>query len=448
MVRPGERLLVAVSGGADSIGLLALLCQLRRGLGLELVAGHVNHRLRGAESDADERCAALAAEQLGVPFVRCALGRGLGRGGNLEERARELRYRALQRLAAQHGCSKIATGHTQDDQAETVLMRLIRGSGPLGLGAIQPCRADGVIRPLIDCRRADVERAVRGLGLAYRVDRSNADPRFLRTHVRSRVLPLLAELNPAIVRGLAQTATLQRAEGEILAAWVARWAAKLGNSTRLDATGLARVPAAGRGYVLRHWLVAAGVAARGLTARHIEAVEHLASGTRRSGSVAVPGGGRVRRVGTQLMIGDGPLRPSFRPRRLALGRAVHLPGGWSIAVSAAAPAVRAATRRPPDLWSAVCDVDAAGKAGLVVRVPVRGERIRPLGLGGSRKLSDVFIDGKVPLDERATYPVVECGGVVVWVPGLVRGSAVTVTEATKRVIRLRATQGARDPLAG
>ncbi len=448
MVRPGEHVLVAVSGGADSIGLLALLCQLRRGLGLELVAGHVNHRLRGAESDADERCAALAAEQLGVPFARCALGRGLGRGGNLEERARELRYQALQRLAAQHGCSKVATGHTQDDQAETVLMRLIRGSGPVGLGAIQPCRADGVIRPLIDCRRADVERAVRALDLEYRVDRSNVDPRFLRTHVRSRVLPLLAELNPAIVRGLAQTAALQRGEAEILAQWAARWAAELGNSTRFDAAGLASVPAAGRGYVLRHWLVAAGVAARGLSARHIEAVEHLASGARRSGAVAVPGGGRVRRVGSHLMIGDGPPRPSFRPRRLAPGRTLQLPGGWSIAVSAAARAGRGTARLPPDCWSAVCDVDAAGKTGLAVRVPLRGERIRPLGLGGSRKLSDVFIDAKVPLDERATYPVVACGGVVVWVPGLVRSTVATVSAATKRVIRLRATRGARDPLTG
>src|SRR5262249_48873408 len=184
LLTPGMRVLVALSGGPDSTGLLLILARLQRKLGIELIAAHVNHRLRGADADLDEARAAESAATLGVSVVRAALPAGLAVRGNLEGRARALRYAALRRLAAEHGCAAIATGHTLDDQAETVIMRLIRGSSGRGLTAIRPRRRDGVIRPLIDCRRAAVEAVVRQAGLRYRIDRSNADPRFLRTQVR------------------------------------------------------------------------------------------------------------------------------------------------------------------------------------------------------------------------------------------------------------------------
>ncbi len=302
LLAPGERVLVAVSGGPDSTGLLLALARLRRKLGLTLVAAHVNHRLRGADADLDEACAAENAAALGVEFVRAELPADLARGANLEARARALRYAALRRLAEAHGCAKIATGHTLDDQAETVLMRLIRGSGGRGLGAIRPQRADGVIRPLIECRRADVAAVVRGAGLRVRIDASNRDRRFLRTHVRERVLPLLAELNPSIARACGNLAAAVRAERAIVSAWVDAHLAAGAADGRLDVAWLQQLAPPLRALLVRRWLLRGGVPAQALTARHARAVQCLAEAARGRGEAHLPGGWTARRVGGHIQM--------------------------------------------------------------------------------------------------------------------------------------------------
>ena len=433
MVRPGERVLVAVSGGADSIGWLAILHQVRRRLGIELLAAHVNHALRGADSDADELCAAEAATRLTVPFVRCSLAEVLEPGGNLEERAREFRYAALARLAAENGCAKIATGHTEDDQAETLLLRLIRGSGPSGLAAIRPRRDDGVIRPLIECQRADVARVVRELGLEHRHDRTNDDPRHLRTQVRHRVLPLLHELNPAIVGTLARTATLERDDAALIDRWVEEQGLQRGS--RIAVADLLALPAALRARVARRWLEENGIGRRGLTARHLDSVLALTTSSRPSGAVQLPGDRQVRRRGEVLVLGALAATPGADPTPLLPGDAVLWPGGWRFVAEVRERAGGDAL--PADLWSAACAADDS-ETPLTVRCPRRGERVRPLGLGGSRKLSDVFIDRRVPADERAGYPVVVCRDEIVWVPGVVRAESLCIGPRTRRMLSLRA----------
>ncbi|MGE0520962.1 MAG: tRNA lysidine(34) synthetase TilS [Candidatus Binatia bacterium] len=302
MLNAGERVLVAVSGGADSVGLLLVFAQLRRKLGVELVAAHVNHHLRGDDAEADEQCAAAAATRLGVAFARADLDAGLARGGNLEARARRLRYAALHELAAAHGCAKIATGHTLDDQAETVLMRTLRGAGVRGLTGIRPRRADGVIRPLIESTREAVCRVVEQAGLAYRIDRSNADPRFLRTHVRERVLPLLRELNPSVNTALANLATAARAERAIVARWADAELAAAAPNGRLPAEWLAAQPAAVRGVLTRRWLLRGGLGRRGLGARHVQAVVQLALSAENRGEAHLPAGWLARRARGHLSV--------------------------------------------------------------------------------------------------------------------------------------------------
>jgi len=287
---PDGRVLVAVSGGADSVGLLLALVGLRSKLGLTLVAAHVNHRLRGSESDADQLCAAQAAAGLRIPFDSADLGATLVDGGNLEARARRRRYEALRGLATRHGCSAIATGHTLDDQAETLLLRLLRGSGVGGLASIRPRRRDGIIRPLIDCRRVDVARAVQAAGLATRVDASNSDPRFLRTHVRSRVLPLLAELNPAIAVACANLAAAARAEASIARRWAVAELRAGAQGERLPIDWLMRHAAGERALLVRAWLLGCGVPRRGLSARHLGLVLRLGVGESGSRRVALPSG--------------------------------------------------------------------------------------------------------------------------------------------------------------
>jgi tRNA(Ile)-lysidine synthase len=300
MLVPGAPVLVAVSGGSDSTGLLLVLAELRRKLKLGLVAAHVNHRLRGADADLDETCAAEAAAGLEVPFVRVELPADLANGGNLEARARRLRYAALAVLAAEHGCAVIATGHTLDDQAETVLMRLIRGSGGRGLAAIRPRRGDGVIRPLLDCRRDAVAGVVAAAGLRVRQDASNRDRRFLRTHVRERVLPLLAELNPAIATACASLAASAAAEGTLVDAWLGRELDALAPDGALGVRRGRRVSAPLRTLLVRQWLLRAGVPRRGLGSRHVAAVVVLLDGARGNTRVDLPSGWTVRRAGDAL----------------------------------------------------------------------------------------------------------------------------------------------------
>jgi tRNA(Ile)-lysidine synthase len=438
MVVPRARVLVAVSGGSDSIGLLAILSALRRRLEIDLVVGHVNHRLRGADSDRDEQCAAAAAARAGVPLVRADLGDRLRGAANLEARARELRYRALHRLASGADCSRIATGHTRDDQAETVLLRLIRGSGIGGLAGIEPVRADGVMRPLLDCARSDVEAYVRAVGHPYRSDASNADQRFLRARVRHTLLPLLTELNPAVVDNLARLATMSAAEKTIVQQWSADQLRDLQCDGELDLERLRTRPPELQGHIIRAWLLGSGVDADALTARHVDAVTRLARGDAPSGQTRLRNAVVARRYGRLYRARASSGEPSSA-HALPPGAIAIMPGGWRIE---ALPFEGRQPGRPvtADLWSAVCDATALSE-DLLVRTARVGERVQPLGLGGRhRKLSDLFIDRKVPAAERKTYPVVSYHEEIVWVPGVVRTELLRVRAGTACVLRLRAQQ--------
>jgi tRNA(Ile)-lysidine synthase len=427
--------------------LLLVFSRLQKRMGFELVAGHVNHRLRGEESEEDEQCALRAASVLGVEFDRLDLTTDLRGAGNLEARARELRYQALHHLAKRNGCRRIATGHTRDDQAETLLLRLVRGTGPTGLSGIQISRADGVIRPLLHCPRPTLRAAVLAEGLPWREDESNRDRHFYRVQVREVVLPLLRQLNPEVVGALAHTASLCGAEGEIVAAWARQQVNRVVRSDGLlDLTLLAGVPATLHGHVIREWLLKSGAASQALARRNVDDVLRLAAGRRASGSVRLGGNVLVaRRYGfLDVAMSSQPSSTSLagRPesRILRLGSEVRFPGGWTI-IAGPVVARSDSAGLPVDSWSACCD-GAAIDAPLIVRSANRGDRIRPLGLGGTKKLSDVFTDKKVPSHERWIHPVVACGSDIVWVPGIVRGEPLKLRTSTTTVCWLRAVRGA------
>ena len=200
LMSPGDQVLVACSGGADSMTLLHVLHRLRSELGITLCVASIDHGLRPESASEVEQVGAFA-NTLGVPFypVRVELGR---EGASVQARARDLRYRALQEVAASHDASRIAVGHTQDDQAETVVARLLRGTGIRGLGGIEPRRSDGVIRPLLDCRRAAVRTYAVGRGLPFVDDPSNHQRAFERVRIRHEVLPTLAAEDARLVEHL------------------------------------------------------------------------------------------------------------------------------------------------------------------------------------------------------------------------------------------------------
>ena len=220
---PGRRILAAASGGLDSTVLAHALVVLQGPLGLELALGHVNHGLRGASSDADEAHVEALADKLGIPYASERVSPGSLQQGvpsqsrpSTQEAARSLRREALERMRLQLGCDHVATAHHADDQAETVLMRLIRGCGPDSLGGIGETAQGGVVvRPLLRVSRADIETFAGEEGLSFRQDASNADPRYTRNRVRLDVLPaLVRDFNPRLLRAIGDLAEAQRRDTE------------------------------------------------------------------------------------------------------------------------------------------------------------------------------------------------------------------------------------------
>ncbi len=425
--RAGEHLLAAVSGGPDSTALLAGLAALGPARGLALTAAYVDHGLRGTEGTLECGRVAELAKQLGVGFVSRTVAVVPGPGQ--EARARRARYAALAALAREVGATRILTGHTQDDQAETLVLRLLRGAGRRGLGGMRPARGR-LFRPLLGVTRADVRRFLAERGLPFMVDRTNADLAFARNRIRRLVLPFLAaEFNPRLGSSLASLAARLRDEEDFLAAAAAARAAGLVGDDRLPVR-VAAEPAALARRIVRAWLERG--ARRSPSGLHVERVLALATGGER-GAVAVPGPARVLREGEFLVrrAGRAPA-PRALVAPIAPGGTVVDPAGrWRLTLSAARPR-RAGEDRPADAHHALFDADAL-PGPLVVRSPAPGDRLRIPGVG-TRKLQDVLVDAKVPREARPGIAVLAAGGEVLWAAGLARGACAALGSDTSRVI--------------
>jgi tRNA(Ile)-lysidine synthase len=426
LIAAGDRVLAAVSGGGDSVALLVALLELRTVLDITVVAAHLDHGLRGVESARDRAFVEELARRYDVPCVSEAT---TVPPGNLEAEARRIRYAFLERAADQLGATKIATAHTRDDQAETVLLRVVRGAGRRGLGGIRP-RRGRIIRPLLDCDRIQVRAFLVERGLAWRRDVSNFDLAFERTRVRHGFLPALArEMNPRLGRTLADLATIMREEDALLD----RLASATARGRTLTAAVLAAIepPLARR--AVRLWWARRG-SDRRLGRSHVEAVRALAARTTNDGEIAVPGGAIVREGG-QLRF-----RPAAAAARaaerwelpLVPDVAIDTPGGWRLVLTASGPT--AAT--PPGHAVCLVDRDAAG-TDFVVRNRRSGDRLRAHGLGGHTSLKRLFASRHVPRHLRSDHPVVVCDGEVLWVPGCGRSEHGLVGPTTTRCWVLR-----------
>ena len=424
LVRPGDTVLVAVSGGADSVALLAALLDLRTELGITVVAGHLDHGLRGDEGAADRAFVERLAAELGVRIRSDAVHLP---PGNVEAEARHARYAFLERAADKLGATKIATAHTADDQAETVLLRLLRGAGRRGLGGIRP-RRGRVIRPLILCDRVQVRSFLVDRRLSWQRDRSNFDLAYHRTRVRLGYLPALAhEFNPRLARSLARLAEVMREEDALLDRLAA---AAAGRGPELGLAMLRALESAlARRAVLRWWRRHGS--GRRLGRSHVEAA--LAVARREcEGEVRVPGGAIVRdRTGLRFRAGDGapPAPPYTFP--LVPGASLEVPGGWRLRL----------TEEPPGTITGsdtVCIIDGDRVAEpLTVRNRRPGDRVRAQGLGGRSTIKRLFIARGVPRALRANHPLVLTGAEILWVPGCARSERALVSAETRRMLVVR-----------
>ena len=405
----GGRVLCACSGGADSTALLHLLRHME---GVEVLCAHFNHRLRGAESDRDEKFVKDLCDGLGVEFYRgaedvadYAAEHALG----VEEAARELRYRFLQKTARETGCCRIATAHTANDNAETVLLHLIRGAGERGLSGIPPVR-DDIIRPLLHTTRARVEAYLKRFGLAHVEDSSNADPAFARNRLRRSVFPVLEELNARAVENICAAAALLREDETFFSGLAEAFLAEHGESGVLPVPALLQLPKSAAMRVFLHFRPGAG-------RERLEALYELChSGAARAALDL--SGGRVVREYDRLYFNfdpDAPSALSFKiPRReLRMGETAAFPElGRAVRCSHA--------EFPKEIYSSFNTFyfqseKIYGKIYAASREA--GDEIRLQGRNCTKSVRKLFSEAKIPLAERARTLVFSDGLGVVAVAG-------------------------------
>jgi tRNA(Ile)-lysidine synthase len=432
---PGEGVLVAVSGGADSTALLAVLATLPPALRPRLVAAHFDHGWRAA-SAGDAAAARSLAARLHVPFAAGSAAAPPGaEGGSLEGEARRRRYAFLARTARAHGCTGVAVGHQRDDQAETVLMRLVRGAGAAGLAGMPFCRPlDAgapplrLVRPMLSASRADVLDYLRATGLPWREDETNQQPRFLRNRLRLWVLPALGEAaGPGASAGIARSAANLRIQAEALATLAEGAVRPRLDAGRLDVgSGWADQPAAVRLALLQAWWRIAG-GGRPLRRDVWGRVDRLRDGA----CLPLPGGGSICRTGRWLQhlpagccrvapagVGAGENQGDAVGMPLPVPGAVHAPGIGEVTATLVPWGPLGANRWQGTPRAALGDA-AAVRAPLRLRAPRPGERLPLAGLAGARKVRAVLAAAGIPVACRTLPWVVEdADGVPLWVIGV------------------------------
>ena len=416
------RPLTLVSGGPDSVALLRALLE----LGGEPAVLHVDHGLRGAESREDARFVRGLCERLGV---RCEVRSiRLEEGPSLQERARDERYRIATVVADGLGLREIATGHTADDVAETVLMNLARGTGLRGLAGTPPVRGR-VVRPLIRHRRREVLRYLEYLNQAYRTDPTNLTGKYARNRVRLEILPVLEELHPGAARNLVRGAVLAREDLEVLEDLAAEIVERRGVEVVVPLGVLPGVHTALRRYAVRRAYSMLLPDAPPLSSALVEAVLRLARRGEGTRMLDLPGGVVVSaRAGEEIALYPRP-EPFEGQEELRAGE--NLFGGWSISVR------EVSHYKPPDAARAEVAYLDASRGPYGVRMAREGDTIRPLGLGGTKKVFRAMMDRKVPKDLRRRTPVVvDARGEVAWIPFGELGEEYRVDGAAERMLRL------------
>jgi tRNA(Ile)-lysidine synthase len=453
LLRAGERVLVALSGGPDSVALLHLLLDLQRdGDGIVAGVAHFHHQLRGADADGDEVFCRELAATLALPIeveredVRQA-ARDAGR--SIEDMARALRYAFLDAAADRVRADVIAVGHTLDDQAETFLLRLVRGAGSRGLSGIRP-RAGRVIRPLLEISRAELRDDSRQRGLVWREDASNRDVTIPRNRVRHELIPYLErEFNPGITHVLAREASLARVDDDRLQEEAIDLTSTIvlsttDGKTEIDAVALRSLDPALSSRVAFHAL-ARRPHGRFVGFDHVEKILRLAEAPDGT-SVDLPGQRATRRGSTIILgppvprarRGDTSESNSFRFPLSIPGEVTLDKQGWAVSAHRADSVDRPAGFGPARGLEVAIAADPVALP-LAIRSRQLGDRFRPLGMEHRKKLQDFLVDRKIPREIRDSLPlVVDDDDRIVWVVGESVAEDFRVTGASRGVLLLKA----------
>ena len=442
MLHYGDRVIVALSGGADSCALLHFLHSLREEYALELTAVHVHHMIRGQEAERDAAYAEEFCGGLGVPFhlyrrdvPQIAAERGLG----LEECGRVVRYEILEEEAEKCG-GRIATAHTRSDSVETVLFHIIRGCSVAGLRGIPPVRGN-IIRPLILCEREDIERYCAAQGIAYVTDSTNYSTDYTRNRIRLELLPLLREMNPAVIDAIGRLSDCAAQDDACLQTQAEQTAAVF-----LHSGGVSELPLENEALMGRVLVILCekngGVSPE---YRHVTAMKRcLREG---KGSVNLPGNVRftVKDGAFFLEKNEKKQKKSHDSEDLTHWRCeiaageIITPGGQKIILQVTDKNKYDNIRKfLQNVFQNSLDYDKIKTASF--RFRQNGDTFRPYGRGCHKSLKKLFNEGRIPVERRAVLPLLDCGGKIAWIDGFGVAEGFEVTENTTSVLYIR-TEG-------
>lgn len=446
LFRPRDTVLVGVSGGIDSVVLLHALKE----LGIRVAAAHVDHGLRGEESRGDALFVRELAETWQIPFYT----KEFDVHAYAEERklstqvaAREVRYGYLTELAQSIGARKIATAHHADDQAETVLMRIVRGTSIRGVAGIPLRREERgieVVRPLLEVWRSEIEAYANERNIPHREDSSNASIKYLRNKIRLQLLPhLQSEYNAGVKAALVQIAEHAREDEEYLGllaedAFSTHVKRENQHRMRIDRKRMSMLPLS----LQRRLITLILYYLRGNNVQweqvHINSIRSLATSPSPSGEVRLPDGLLAWREYDDLLIGDDS-RADEAPQPFVLAH----PGTFALnayGIRLEMELVEGVPRRPKDRWEAHFDADELSGSRIYIRIWARGDSLRPHGFSGTKLISDVLGEAKIPKHRRRNWPLLCIDDAIAWVVGVRRGEQAPVTQATQRTLVLRASQ--------
>jgi tRNA(Ile)-lysidine synthase len=448
----GKELVVAVSGGPDSVCLVHILAKLKRALKVSLHIAHLNHQLRGAESEADAQYVSALARKLGIPATierREVKGYQVKHHLSLEEAAREVRYSFLAEVARSIGTKLVAVGHTRDDHIETIMLHLIRGTGTRGLKGLQPVSewkskkgSVIIIRPLLGVSRQQTEEYCRQHRLTPRLDASNISLSPLRNRIRHQLLPLLKGYNPGIAQALLRTGQIASDDIAFLDKQIDQlWdevAQEKKKTIILAKKGLDQLPPALKRYLLRAAVERLLGSAKDIEMRHIEQML-LALDKPAGKRLSLPGGLTLAIEYDRYLLTSDPTTLSPLPAlngefKLRAPGKTRLPG-WRIEVAI----INREQLTEKDNFTAYLDLDKVGDK-LLVRSRRAGDRFQPLGLDQPKKVNEFMIDAKIPQAWRQHVPIVCSPEHIIWVVGWRIDERVKVSDKTKKVLCLKFEQ--------
>jgi len=441
LLNKDDRVVVALSGGPDSTALLVILTQVAEEIGFNLIAAHINHGLRGEESNEDEKYSRELSEKMGVAFVTQRVEQTkVDKGVSAEDFYRRQRYSFLNKVAKEQQAQKIALGHNLQDQAETVLLNLLRGSGLEGLRGILPMRDGKFIRPLIEVSRREIISFLNARGIQYRQDSSNESRKYLRNKIRGELIPYIKEkFNPKIEENLAQTAEILRNEDEFIRQYVLEamdspYIQRQKSLISLSIAYINKLPPAIRMRFLKALLESLNPEKNGFSFIHIKTLENLAQKKRSGKRISLPADITARREYDNLILE----RKKACPKRIEYEYTMKIPGSINIQTRNLTVRLQTTNRNYVDWGSenkVYMDLDKISLP-LILRNKRDGDWFQPLGMKGRKKIKTFFIDRKIPRNKRDKIMLIADQLSVVWIEKMHLNDRVKITKETKNVLEL------------